>query len=221
MPVEISGLDETLTAIDFVTQVVERGTGATAIEKGSGEQKEQTLGEVQILVGKAMDRIATITKFYRNSWYETSKKWDAMMQANNFKKIRLYKTGKSGKIYEKVVYNSDWKSEAGYEPTVVSASEQEQEQAKTMQKFLFVQAQFPNNQALRKIAQKRELKLLDLSPDELKMVEDAQLEADTMETQQKQAAIAQGQAQPEEQQMVQQLQNKLQEINGQAITGTT
>lgn len=221
-PVDISGLDETLTAIQFLTQVVERGTGATAIEKGTGEEKEQTLGEVKILVGKAMERVTTITKFYRNSWYELARKWDMMMQANNFKKINLYKTGKSGKIYEKIVYPSEWKSEAGYEPTVRSTLEQEAEQTKTMQKFLFVMSQFPNNPALRKIAQKRELELLKLTPDELREIESAQEQMDQLDVRQKEAAIAQGQSMGEEDQhMLNQIQNKLQEINGQAAINTT
>ncbi len=213
MPVEISGLDETLTAIQFLTQVVERGTGATAIEKGAGETKEQTLGEVKILVGKAMERITTITKFYRNSWFELASKWDEMMQANNFKKIKLYKTGKSGKVYEKVVYNSDWKSDAGYTPNVRSASEQEQEQTKTMQRFLFVQSQFPHNTALRKIAQKKELQLLGLTPDELRDVENAQTESDTMDQQQQQSQIDQGGQ--DQQNLMKEAEAKLQQLNGQ------
>jgi hypothetical protein len=221
-PVDISGLDETLTAINFLTSVVERGTGATAIEKGTGEQKEQTLGEVKILVGKAMERVTTITKFYRNSWYELATKWDEMMQANSFKKIQLYKTGKSGKVYEKVVYPSDWKSEAGYEPNVRSTLEQEAEQTKTMQKYLFVSAQFPNNPALRKISQRKQLESLKLTPDELSEIEMAQNQQDEMETQQKQANIAQGNAGPaQDQQMLDQIQSKLQAINGQAAINST
>lgn len=174
MPVAINGLDETFTAIDFLTNIVERGTGATALEKGTPEQGAQTLGEIQILVGKATERAKARSKFYKASWYRTAKKWDAMMQANSFKKISLYKTGTNGKMYEKVVYPSDWKSKAGYEPTVASSSEQEADEMKSIQKFGFVIAQNPNNPALKKIAQSRQLKLLDLTPAELKEIEDAE-----------------------------------------------
>lgn len=169
MPVQINGLDETMQAIDFLTNIVERGTGATALEKGEPEQGAQTLGEVQILVGKATERAKTMAKFYHGSWYDLAKKWDAIMQANNFKKISLYKTSRSGKIYEKTVYKSDWKGI--YEPTVASSSEQEADEVKSIQKFSVVLQQFPNNSALRKILQSRELKLLDLSPQELLDVE--------------------------------------------------
>lgn len=189
MPVQINGLDETFTAIDFLTNIVERGTGATALEKGQPEGGVQTLGEVQILVGKAQERAKTMAKFYHGSWYDLAKKWDALMQANAdmFGKITLYKTGMDGKIYEKIVYPKDWKSDAGYEPNVASSSEQESDDIKAIQKFTTVLSQFPNNTALRKALQSRELKLLDLSPAELKEVEDEEVK--NAEAAQKQAMI--------------------------------
>ena len=184
LPVQINGLDETMTAIDFVTGIVERGTGATALEKGQSEAGAQTLGEVQIIAGKATERAKTMSKFYRNSWYKIAKKWDAMMQNNSFGKLSLYKTGVDNKVYEKVVYDSDWKSKAGYEPTVASSSEQESDEIKSIQKFGMVVAQFPENRALKKILQSRELKSLDLTPQELKSVED---EEDKMALQEQEA----------------------------------
>ena len=172
MPVQINGLDETFAAIDFLTNIIERGTGATALEKGEPEQGQQTLGEVKILVGKAVERGKTLSKFYRNAAYDMAKKWDELMQNNSFKKFTLYKTGRDGKIYEKIVYDKDWKSKAGYEPTVASSSEQEADDNKSIQKWQFVLQQFPNNKILRQLAQKRELDMLDLSPQELKEVEE-------------------------------------------------
>lgn len=173
-PVEISGLDDTLAAINAITQITERGTGATAIEKGEPEKGTQTLGEVQILVGKALERTIGIVKLNRLAWYERAWKWDKLMHANAPKFLKLYKTSRSGKIYPKRVYAGDWKSDAGYEPIVRSSSEQEQESIKTLQKFQFVAGQHPNNPALQKIALKRQLESLDLTPEELKRVEEAE-----------------------------------------------
>jgi len=173
-PVEISGLDDTLNAIAAITQIVERGSGATAIQKGQGEIGQQTLGEIEILVGKAGERTLGMTKFYRLAWYETCWKWNKMMHANAPKFLKLFKQGRNGKIYPKRVFMNDWKSEAGYEPLVSSSSEQEQESIKSLQKWNFVLSQNPNNPVLRKIAMKRELELLDLTPEELKQVEEAE-----------------------------------------------
>ncbi|KKR20041.1 MAG: hypothetical protein UT51_C0009G0015 [Candidatus Nomurabacteria bacterium GW2011_GWC2_39_41] len=191
-PVEISGLDDTLTAISALTQIVERGTGATAIEKGQPEKGVQTLGEVQILVGKAMERSIGIAKFYKMAWHETCWKWDKLMHANAPKILKLYKTSRTGKIYSKKIYASDWKSTAGYEPMIRSSSEQEQESLKTIQKFMFLLAQFPNNEALRKIAQKRMLESVDLSSEELKQVESSEEKQQQQPQQQEQEQSPQG-----------------------------
>jgi hypothetical protein len=191
-PVEVNGLEDTMEAINQLTAIVERGTGATAIEKGQPEQGQQTLGEVKILVGTAQQRTTAMSKFYRMAWYELACKWDKMMQANAPSFLKLFKTSKTGKIYPKRVYASDWVSESGYEPTVTSGTEQETEQTKGLQRLQFVLSQFPNNPALKRIAQKRELKLLDLTPEEIKEVEEAEKKAE------QQAQMMQG-PQPEQQ----------------------
>ena len=197
-PVEINGLDDTLTAINTLTQIVERGTGATAIEKGQAEQGQQTLGEIKILVGTAAERTTAMAKFYRMAWQELAMKWDMMMQANAPSFLKLYKTSRNGKIYPKRVYAGDWVSKVGYEPTVTSATEQETESTKSIQRFQFVLQQFPNNPALKRIAQSRELKMLDLSPEEIKQVEEAEKKAEEQAQQAPQGPQA-GPGQPQDQ----------------------
>ena len=176
-PVDISGLDDTLEAINAVTQIVERGSGAVAIDKGQAEQGTQTLGEVQILVGKAMERTTAMAKFYRMAWYEYCWKWDKMMHANAPKFLKLYKKSRSGKLYPKRVYAGDWKSDMGYEPAISSSSEQEAETIKGIQKWLFAKSQFPGNPAIAKIAAKRIFEGLDVTPEELKEIEEGEKQA--------------------------------------------
>lgn len=190
-PVEVNGLDDTLQAIQAITQIVERGSGATAIEKGTPEGGQQTLGEIKILVGTAMGRTTAMAKFYRMAWYELAVKWDKMMQANAPKFLKLYKTSSSGKVYQKRVFSSDWVSSNGYQPTVTSLTEQETEQTKEIQKFQFVLQQAPNNNALRRIALKRELSMLNLTPEELKEVEAGEKEASLAQMQQVQPGQSQ------------------------------
>jgi len=167
-PVEISGLEDTLTAINTLTAIVERGTGTVAIDKGQTEKGVQTLGEVEILVGKSMERAVGMAKFYKMAWDETAVKWNALMQANQSIIISLYKKGRSGKMYAKKALQSDWKGE--YVPILASSSEQETESIKSIQKFMFLIQQFPDNIELRKIAQKRMLETVDFTPDELRAV---------------------------------------------------
>lgn len=171
-PVEISGLDDTLTAIAAITQIVERATGATAIQKGEPEGGKQTLGEIEILVGKALERTTSMSKFYKIAWYETAYKWDKMMHANKPKFLSLYKKSQSGKIYQKRVYAGDWASDVGYKPVVRSSSEREQESVKSLQKFDILLQRFPNNTALRRISQKRMIEIVDITPEEYKQIEE-------------------------------------------------
>ncbi|MEK7180245.1 MAG: hypothetical protein AAB706_02115 [Patescibacteria group bacterium] len=188
-PVEISGLDDTLEAIAAITRIVERGTGATAIDKGQSEKGTQTLGEVEILVSKAGERATAMTKFYRISWYKFAQKWDALMQANAPKIIKLHKKGRSGKTYTQKVYASDWKSD--YKPNVRSTSEQDQNNIQTIQKFQFLLNMFPNNPALRQVAQKRSLELVDVSPEELNEITEAEKQLAEQLQMQAQAQLAQ------------------------------
>lgn len=216
MPVAINGLDETFNAINFLTNIVERATGATAIEKGQSESGQQTLGEIEILVGKAGERALNMQKFYRQSWYELARKWDLIMQSNTFKQMKLYKTGRSGKVYEKVVSASEWKSQAGYQVTVSSTSEIENEEVKNLQKWGFVLQQYPNNMALKKIAQKRQLEMLDLTPQELKEVADEEEKVQEMMEQQAmmQGQQAQPQGQPQQQmQSIEDLTPEIEQLN--------
>ena len=177
LPVDIQGLDETLTAIDFLTAVVERGSGATAIEKGQGESKPQTLGEIEILVGKTQERTVTMAKAYKRSWKELAQKYQAIMSANARGKMTLFKKGGDGSMWPKVIYASDWQSERGFEAIVASSSEQEESSIKTLQKFQYVTQLSPNNMALKKIALNRSLETLDLTPEERVQVEEGEAEA--------------------------------------------
>lgn len=227
MPVQVDGLDDSLSAIEFVTQIIERGSGAVAIDKGVAESGTQTLGEVEILVGKAMERSLSIQKFYRGAWYELATKWSKLMHANPPKKMDLYRTSASGKLYKKTVYASDWKSEAGYEPIISSTSEQEANEIKSVQKFMAIRAQYPDNIELKKITQSRQLEMLDFTPDELKRVKDYEekLEQEKMRateqpqtpqqpqpTQQIPQSPAVPAVDPEQEQLMQQIQDSLTQL---------
>ena len=171
-PVEVSGLDDTLTQIDFLIRLVEKGTSATAIEKGVSEKKQITLGEVQMLVGQSKERMISMAKFYRRSWKELAMKWYRIQEANAPEKETLYKISSKGKIWPKEISGKDWKSEKGYKVQVHSTSEQEEEKTRGVQKMMFVKSQFPDNLALAKVLQKRVLEILDLTTDELREVEE-------------------------------------------------
>ncbi|MAH46485.1 hypothetical protein CMI37_11675 [Candidatus Pacearchaeota archaeon] len=220
-PVEISGLDDTLNSIDFVIKMIERGTSATAIEKGVSERKQITLGEVQTLVGKAAERTLSLAKFYRRSWQEFAQKYVSLLEANARGKQTLFKASSTGAMWPKVVYATDWKSKSGYRAIVQSSSEQEEEKTKGIQRFMFLLQQFPNNSALKRIAQKRMLEIVNLTPEEQREVKESeekridQLAQGEGELDQLAGQVPQqvGQAEQNDQQLFQSIQEGLQELN--------
>jgi len=195
--VDISGLDETMTAIEFVTAIIERGSAATAIEKGVEEPGQQTLGEIQILVGKATERTIAMAKMYRRAWQELCMKYWKILDTNEGEKRTLYKEANE-QVYPKVIYSSDWKSEVGYKAIVSSSSEQESESTKGLQKFQFAISQFPLNSKLRKIGQKRILELLDLTPQEIKEIQEEEDKVAQLQMQMQMQQGMQGQMKPQQ-----------------------
>lgn len=178
LPVAIDGLDDTMTAIDFLTKMIESGTAATSIEKGEAPEKATTLGEVQILVGKAMERTVSMAKFYRRAWEEYCVKYERIVSANANGSRTLYKTSRDGKLWPKTIYTTDWESPKGYRAVIRSSSEQEAEKTKGVQRFQFLLNMFPGNSALIRIAQRRSLDIVDLTPEEVREVVDEQKRMD-------------------------------------------
>ena len=193
---DIPALEDNLVSIDFLIKLVERATAATAIEKGVAEKKQITLGEVEELTAKASERIVSIAKFYRRAWKEFAWKWRKIREANASKDspIKLYKKGVKGSYFEKEVYPKDWISQAGYKEIVKSSAEQEGEETKGFQKLMLIAEKFPNNPAIQKLVQTRMLEMLDLTPDELKEIK----EAERLSTSQQEMPSAEGTTPPAE-----------------------
>ena len=171
---DIPALAQNPANMEFLVKIVERATAATAIEKGVREKGQITLGEVEKLTEKASERIISMAKFYRRAWREFAWKWQAIRAANATKEklIKLYKKNKTGNYFERKVYPKDWISTKGYKVKVVSSAEQESKQLEDLQKVVMIQKQMPDNKAFRKIAMKRMMGILNLTPQEEKEVED-------------------------------------------------
>ena len=115
-----------------------------------------------------------MTKFYRRARKELAEKWYKIQYANtsDSKTETLYKVSSKGKVWGMEIKGSDWKSKKGYKIMSRSTSEQEAEKTESLRRFIAVRAQFPDNFALQRVLQKRSLEILDLSPDELREIEE-------------------------------------------------
>lgn len=172
--VDIPDLSESLDEIAFVKGLVESSTAATATTKGETDNNKVTLGEVELTVQAAKERISSISKFYMLAQKEFGDKWAKLVNANpdKIEAVKLYKKGYRGNMYGRTVVPTDWKSEDGYSCKVVSSTEREQKDLMTIQKLNAIKQEFIGNPAFKKIYDKRLLEFGGLNPDESKEVMD-------------------------------------------------
>lgn len=172
--VDIPDMSDSLDEMAYVQKIVESATAATAATKGETEKNKVTLGEVELAVSAAKERITSIAKFYMLAQKEKGDKWAKLMNANadKLESVKLYKKSHKGNYFSKTAFAKDWKSDKGYNCRVVSSTEREKESLETIQKLSAVKAQFPNNPVMNKIYGKKVLEFAKLNPDEIKEVLD-------------------------------------------------
>ena len=174
--VQVPDLDSNRDEIAFLMDLVSRALATTAIERGEGEKKQITLGEVQILAQKSSQRFVSIAKFYRKKWKQLIEKWYEMKNANtpNNSKKNLFKLDSEGKLWNKDVYAKDWKSKAGYDIEIASSAQQEEEKMSAIQRLMLVKNQFPNNQVLQEAMQRSMLEITSLSTETISRILEAE-----------------------------------------------
>lgn len=172
--VQVSELTDSLNEINFAIGIVERATATTATEKGVATQNKITLGEIELINAKAMERITSMSKFYRISWKRFAEKWIALLEANadKLEEQELYKKNSKGDYIPRIVRPSKLVSPKGWRVIVTSSSEQEQKTLETLKKFEAIKAQMPDNKPLDKIFKKKMLGMVELRPDEEKEIMD-------------------------------------------------
>jgi len=172
--VDVLPLTDSIEDMRFLIGLAEKATGTPAEGKGVTEKKRVLLGELEIVVGKAMERIKGTAKFYRRARKELAEIWLAIIDANmiNTETIKLFRTSYKGNIFIKDARPSDWRSKAGYRVRITSSSEQDTNNAQTLQRMLAVKNEFPNNPAVQRIFKKRLLEVMDISQEEIKEIMD-------------------------------------------------
>lgn len=172
--VEIPDMSDSLDEMEYVKKLVETAVAANSTVQGQTEGRKVTLGEVELAMGAAKERITSIAKFYMLAMREKGDKWSKIMDANwdKLESVKLYKKSAKGNYFEKTVSGKDWKSDSGYTCRAVSSAERETKTIETVERLGAIKAQFPNNLAMAKIYGKKILEFGDLNPDEIKEVMD-------------------------------------------------
>lgn len=172
--VDIPDMSESIDEMEYVKKITETAVAANSTIQGETESRKVTLGEVELAMGAAKERITSIAKFYMLAMKEKGDKWAKLMNANwdQLDSVKLYKKSAKGNYFEKRVSGKDWKSEKGYSCRAVSSAERENESLQTIQKMNAVKAYFPDNPIVDKEFKQRILEFADVNPDTVKAAMD-------------------------------------------------
>lgn len=181
--IDIPDLSEAIDEMNFVMQLAEKASAATSIQQGVTPERKITLGEVEILMANASERIKAMSIFYTTSWKEFGEKYDKMLEATSelLDGVTLYKKGLyDDNLYPRDVAPQDWKTKLGYSVKVMSKSEKEDNEMTAIQKINAVGNFFPGNSPLIDILHKKLLEFAALTPDEIQTVLDFEKTKPTM-----------------------------------------
>lgn len=206
--VDIPELSESLDEMQFVINMTEQATGATATQQGNVQEKSVTLGEVQLALGEAKERVKGMSKFYTPAWKRRGLLFEKLIEAGADKldAVKIYKKGRNtDAVYEREIKPKDWYSKAGYEVKIWSQEEKDSNDTNMIQKLNATMTLIPGNVKLLEIYQRKLLEFSGLKPEEINDV--MQMERDKREQ-----AIAlqqqQGQLEGQQQQQVQPVQEQ-------------
>lgn len=173
--VDIPDLSESLDEMGFIIQLAEKATGATATQQGVQTDRQITLGEVQLALGEAKERVKGMSKFYTPAWKQRGEIFSKLLEANADKldAVKIYKRGRNtNDMYEREIAPSDWTTPAGYNCKVWSQDEKSENDIQSLQKLDAVKANMPDNPKLAEIYQRKLLEFAGLEPDEINDVMD-------------------------------------------------
>lgn len=173
--VDIPDLSESIDEMNFLIAMAEKASGATATQQGVPMQKQITLGEIQLTLAEAKERVKSTAVFYNESWLEFGEKYVKMLEAAGdlLDEIKAYKKGLSNnKTYSYDISPDTWKSKAGYSCRVLLKGDRDVEYSNRLQKFKAALADMPENEPLKEIYREKMLEFLELSPDETRKVLD-------------------------------------------------
>lgn len=168
MPVQ--DLSDSLDEMNFLLTMLEKGTGATQTLQGVKSEQQVTLGEIQLTLGEAKERVKGMSKFYTQAWKDRGLIFIKLLEAvgDKIDAVKVYKKGRNtDNIFEREISPSDWKSEAGYRCKVWSQDEKNAESQDSLQKMNAAKTIMPDNPVVDTVYKRKVLEFSDFTPDEL------------------------------------------------------
>lgn len=171
--VDIPDLSESLDEMKFIIDLNNSATGATATQQGVETARKVTLGEVELALGEAKERIKGMSKFYTPAWEQRGEKFLKILEAAKDKldAVTVYKKGKStSTIYSREIRTKDFMTKSGSRCKVWSQDEKNEKDIQGLEKVTAVSAMIPGNPKLEEIKQRKALEFAGLTPEEINEV---------------------------------------------------
>jgi hypothetical protein len=175
--VEIPDLSESLDEMQFILTIAEKATAATATQQGAFQPQNVTLGEIQLALQNAKERVKSMQSLYTDSWEEFGMKYIKMLEGSGDKidAVRIFKKGKNTQhIFTKEIAPKDWESQQGYEVEVRDLAEEAGQNTDMLQKLNAARMVMPYNKPLDEIYKQKVLEFAELNANEVKEVMDAE-----------------------------------------------
>ena len=180
---QVADLSESLDEMQFAIQLVEKATGATATQQGVQTERQVTLGEVQLALGEAKERVKGMSKFYTPAWKERGRLFLKLIEAasGQLEVVKIYKKGRNtSDIYQREIGPNDWETKSGYGVRVWSLNDKKDQDATALEKLNAAKINMPDNQKLDMIYKRKLVEFADLTPDEIRDIMDYEERKNTM-----------------------------------------
>lgn len=168
--VDIPDLSESLDEMEFVVGMIEKSSGATATQQGTQTDRQVTLGEVQLALGEAKERIKGMSKFYTHVWKKRAEKFLKLIEAapEKLDAVKIYKKGRNtDDMYTREIEPKDWMTKSGYTTRIWSQDEKNTQDTKALEKLNAVMLNMPDNIVLREEYNRKLLEFADLAPEKV------------------------------------------------------
>ncbi len=166
----VNDLSESLDEMTYVVEMIEKATGATPTQQGVQTERQITLGEVQLALGEAQERVKGMSKFYTKVWKDRAEKFLKLIEAapDKLDAVKIYKKGRNtDKMYIREIEPKDWMTKSGYTTKVWSQEDKVNQDTKRLEKLNAVKLNMPDNPIVNDEYQRGLLEFAEFAPDKI------------------------------------------------------
>ncbi len=168
--VDIPDLSESIDEMSFVIGIAEKASGATATQQGVQTATKITLGEVELALNEAKERVKGMSKFYTPAWKQRSKIFLKLIEGRPdlLDAVKIFKKGRNTRdIFSREVGPKDWMTKMGYRTRIWNQDEKNAHDTDTLNKLNAVKTVMFDNPKLAEVYNRKLLEFVDLPPEDI------------------------------------------------------